>query len=98
MVFLLHCKLFSKWNEDTVIGAVKIMSDEMFLPHDVEGGMASYRRSLCLSFFYKFFMYIGSQISADLSVIDRSVLTVCYNSKEYVISAAIFCCNIVVSS
>lgn len=53
-----------------------MLSEEMALPSDVEGGMATYRTSLCLSLFYKFYVYVKSKISVDISDDDSSAISV----------------------
>ena len=56
---------FREWNDDLLSTVCKSLCEEMALPPDVEGGMAQYRLSLCLSFFYKFFLFVQNQITAN---------------------------------
>ncbi|KAF8211716.1 xanthine dehydrogenase [Mycena galopus ATCC 62051] len=48
--------------------ALEVLGAEMDLPFNVPGGMASYRKTLALSFFFKFWNTVGSEInlSSDL--------------------------------
>ncbi|KAF7324796.1 Xanthine dehydrogenase/oxidase [Mycena kentingensis (nom. inval.)] len=56
------------FSSKTMEPALDILGDEMHLPFDVPGGMASYRKTLALSFFFKFWTTVASEIgvSADL--------------------------------
>ncbi|KAJ6570341.1 molybdopterin binding aldehyde oxidase/xanthine dehydrogenase [Mycena sp. CBHHK59/15] len=49
----------------TLEEALDVLSTEMDLPFDVPGGMASYRKTLALSFFFKFWNAVASEL--DLS-------------------------------
>ena len=73
---------FSKWNDDLLSTACKTLSQEFLLPTNITGGMAEYRQSLCLSFFYKFFLLVRS-LSMPSCLLEReaSALTVCL--KQY---------------
>ncbi len=42
--------------------AIKHLLDEFPLPSDVPGGMPEYRRSLTISFFFKFYWTVRSQM------------------------------------
>ncbi len=55
----------SEWNEELLSIACKTLSIELTLPLNAEGGMVEYRRCLCLSFFYKFFLFIKTQIATN---------------------------------
>ncbi|KAJ7054085.1 xanthine dehydrogenase [Mycena amicta] len=46
----------------TMETALDILGDEMHLPFDVPGGMASYRKTLALSFFFKFWTTVSGEI------------------------------------
>ncbi|KAJ7166651.1 xanthine dehydrogenase [Mycena filopes] len=52
----------------TLEEALEVLGAEMHLPFNVPGGMASYRKTLALSFFFKFWNSVGSEIKlpADL--------------------------------
>ncbi len=73
--------MFSKWDDNLLSIVFKALSQEFVLPINVLGGMAQYRQSLCLSFFYKFFLFVRSQTSPNV-LLEReaSALTVRSNS------------------
>ena len=66
------------WNDDLLSMACDSLLEEMLSCCDVnKGGMVDYRVSLCLSFFYKFFLFV--QTEADIRTIsddEKSVLEV----------------------
>lgn len=45
------------WTQETLDGALVVLAEEYTLPFGVPGGMALYRRTLTLSFFFRFFHY-----------------------------------------
>jgi xanthine dehydrogenase/oxidase len=47
----------------TLEEALEVLGGEMDLPFNVPGGMASYRKTLALSFFFKFWNAVGSEIN-----------------------------------
>ena len=68
---------FREWDDDLFSTTCKILSEEMAVPISVEEGMAEYRLTLCLSFLYKFFVFVRSQIlPGAVSSRELSVLTV----------------------
>lgn len=66
--FSLHnCAYFytgKQFNYETLEGALEILGAEIDLPFDVPGGMPSYRKTLALSFLFKFW----SAVSVDLDI------------------------------
>lgn len=72
---------FSKWDSELLSTATKILSKELALPSNIEEGMADYRLTLCLSFFYKFFlsvrqkMLLNSVPQDEMSALKASVVT-----------------------
>ena len=48
------------------------LSEELVLPPNAEGGMVDYRMSLCLSFFYKFYLQVQSCLDPS-KVSDREI-------------------------
>ncbi|KAF7354804.1 Xanthine dehydrogenase/oxidase [Mycena sanguinolenta] len=56
------------FSSKTLEEALEVLGTEMDLPFNVPGGMASYRKTLALSFFFKFWNTVGSEIklSPDL--------------------------------
>ncbi|ODV87780.1 hypothetical protein CANARDRAFT_193636 [[Candida] arabinofermentans NRRL YB-2248] len=57
----------SIFDEDFVEGACDNLSKDYPLSYNVPGGMASYRRSLTLSFFYKFWQYMLAHHKGDIA-------------------------------
>ncbi|BGP19006.1 hypothetical protein JCM10213v2_007086 [Rhodosporidiobolus nylandii] len=50
----------------TLNTALDLLASEFALPYTVPGGMPSYRRTLVLSFFFKFFVEVASQMGVQL--------------------------------
>ncbi|GAA5895132.1 uncharacterized protein JCM6883_002329 [Sporobolomyces salmoneus] len=57
-------------SSSTLQGAIDILADEFNLPFTVPGGMASFRRTLALSFLFKYFVEIASQCGVSLDKIE----------------------------
>lgn len=55
-----------QWNEQTLNFAFDSLTRELELDASVPGGMADYRKSLCLSLFYKFFVYVSQTMTNKL--------------------------------
>ncbi|KAJ7880705.1 xanthine dehydrogenase/oxidase [Mycena olivaceomarginata] len=51
------------FSSTTLEEALELLGAEMHLPFNVPGGMASYRKTLALSFFFKFWNTVGSEIN-----------------------------------
>ncbi|KAI0235300.1 Xanthine dehydrogenase/oxidase [Lamellibrachia satsuma] len=50
-----------KWESDFVPEACDLLAKELFLPPGVPGGMESYRNTLSLSFFFKFYLTVQTK-------------------------------------
>lgn len=61
IIILLYCT-YRPWNEELLQDAVRLLLEEFPLASDVPGGMPEYRRSLTISFFFKFFWSVKSQL------------------------------------
>ncbi|XP_068101229.1 aldehyde oxidase-like [Hyperolius riggenbachi] len=46
------------WNEDMLGEACKLILDDISLPHSAPGGMVEYKRTLTISFFFKFYLEV----------------------------------------
>lgn len=57
----------------TLEGVMDALSRDFDLRFGVPGGMATYRKSLALGFFYRFYHEVLSEIQPDLSAVDRDV-------------------------
>lgn len=55
------------WNEATVTKALDSLAQEISLPDGVPGGMARFRSSLVMSFFYKFYIQTNLELREHLS-------------------------------
>nr|GAT58891.1 xanthine dehydrogenase/oxidase [Mycena chlorophos] len=50
------------FSTQTMQSALEILGEEMHLPFNVPGGMASYRKTLALSFFFRFWATVANEI------------------------------------
>ncbi|XP_069464776.1 xanthine dehydrogenase/oxidase-like [Ambystoma mexicanum] len=56
-----------EWNESLLQDACQLLAEEMALPPDAPGGMVVFRRTLGLSFFFKFYLAVLEKLSKDLN-------------------------------
>ena len=56
------CAMSRRWDNEMLQDAVKSLLDEFPLSSDVPGGMPEYRRSLTVSFFFKFYWTVKGQL------------------------------------
>ena len=54
--------LLRLWNERILQDGCRLLSEDMPLAYGASGGQVEYRRSLALSFFFKFYLYISQQL------------------------------------
>ena len=59
---------------DTLEGTMNALEKDFNLPFGVPGGMATYRKSLALSFFYKFFHDVLSNIAEAEKMLDKEAI------------------------
>ncbi|KAH1090610.1 hypothetical protein J1N35_017867 [Gossypium stocksii] len=57
-----------KWNQDVLQGALNVLQTDIVLKEDAPGGMVEFRKSLTLSFFFKFFLWVSHQIEGKKSI------------------------------
>lgn len=50
------------WNQELLEGALKVLQKDILIKDDAPGGMVEFRKSLTLSFFFKFFQWVSHQI------------------------------------
>uniref|UniRef100_A0A8C1ND72 xanthine dehydrogenase n=1 Tax=Cyprinus carpio TaxID=7962 RepID=A0A8C1ND72_CYPCA len=55
-----------QWNEELLEEACTSLAEEMSLSPSAPGGMVTYRRTLTISLFYKFFLNVQHKLSLDL--------------------------------
>ncbi|EDV24048.1 uncharacterized protein TRIADDRAFT_57138 [Trichoplax adhaerens] len=64
-----------EWNLAMLEDAIALIGEDLPLPFSAKGGATEYRKVLAASFFFKFFMQVLSEISAEDPNIDSSVKT-----------------------
>ncbi|XAR60386.1 Xanthine dehydrogenase, partial [Bertholletia excelsa] len=68
--------LISKaWNRELLQGALEVLQKDILLKEDAPGGMVEFRRSLTLSFFFKFFLWVSHQMEGKSSSLEGVPLT-----------------------
>ncbi|KAK4384529.1 Xanthine dehydrogenase 1 [Sesamum angolense] len=55
------------WNKEMLQGALKVLEKDIVLKEDAPGGMVEFRKSLILSFFFKFFLWVCHQMDGVAS-------------------------------
>ncbi|KAL8465182.1 hypothetical protein ACS0TY_034614 [Phlomoides rotata] len=60
------------WNKELLHGALKILEKDIVVKDDAPGGMIEFRKSLILSFFFKFFLWVSHQMDG-LPLFDETV-------------------------
>nr|AUS89410.1 xanthine dehydrogenase 1 [Sesuvium portulacastrum] len=56
------------WCKELLSGALKMLEEDILLKEDAPGGMVEFRKSLTLSFFFKFFLWVSQQIDLKASL------------------------------
>ncbi|XP_021645492.2 xanthine dehydrogenase 1 isoform X2 [Hevea brasiliensis] len=56
------------WNQELLEGALKVLETDILLKEDAPGGMVEFRKSLTLSFFFKFFLWVSHQMDGKKSI------------------------------
>ncbi|XVE78883.1 hypothetical protein DITRI_Ditri14bG0013900 [Diplodiscus trichospermus] len=57
-----------QWNQHLLQGALNVLQTDIVLKEDAPGGMVEFRKSLTLSFFFKFFLWVSHQIEGKKSI------------------------------
>lgn len=63
------------WEQDLLQNALKILQKDIVLKEDAPGGMVEFRKSLTLSFFFKFFLWVSHQMDGVKESIPLSHLS-----------------------
>ncbi|XP_027342143.1 xanthine dehydrogenase 1-like isoform X4 [Abrus precatorius] len=63
------------WDQDLLQNALKVLQNDVLLKEDAPGGMVEFRRSLTLSFFFKFFVWVSHQMDGIKESIPLSHLS-----------------------
>jgi len=58
------------WNDELVDEACRFLIDDLPLDPGAPGGMIEYRRSLTLSFFFKFYLIVTKALNKKLKIVD----------------------------
>lgn len=53
------------WDQDLLQNALKVLQKDISLKEDAPGGMVEFRKSLTLSFFLKFFLWVSHQMEGE---------------------------------
>ncbi|KNA16760.1 hypothetical protein SOVF_086250 [Spinacia oleracea] len=56
------------WNKELLEGALKVLEEDVLLKEDAPGGMVEFRKSLTLSFFFKFFWWVSQELDVKKSL------------------------------
>jgi len=57
-----------QWNEELLEEACTSLAEEMSLSPSAPGGMVTYRRTLTISLFYKFFLTVQHKLALNLQM------------------------------
>nr|CAD1832527.1 unnamed protein product [Ananas comosus var. bracteatus] len=52
-----------KWDKKLLEDVLNVLKEDINIPEDAPGGMAEFRKSLTLSFFFKFFMWVTHEMN-----------------------------------
>ncbi|KAL6966456.1 xylitol dehydrogenase, partial [Sarracenia purpurea var. burkii] len=63
------------WNHEMLQGALKVLEEDILLKEDAPGGMVEFRRSLILSFFFKFFLWVSHQMEVKSTFLESVPLS-----------------------
>ncbi|KAG9131528.1 hypothetical protein Leryth_022051 [Lithospermum erythrorhizon] len=55
------------WNKELLLGALDVLKKDILLKDDSPGGMIEFRKSLILSFFFKYFLWVCQQMEGQVS-------------------------------
>ena len=56
-----------RWGEDLLSDACRILKEEVDVSPSIHGGKAEYRKTLCISFFFKFYLQVLQEIKGRVS-------------------------------
>ncbi|KZV50307.1 xanthine dehydrogenase 1-like [Dorcoceras hygrometricum] len=56
-----------QWNQELLQGALEVLEKDVVLKENAPGGMVEFRKSLVLSFFFKFFLWVCHQMDGQAS-------------------------------
>nr|KYP58492.1 Xanthine dehydrogenase [Cajanus cajan] len=70
------------WDQDLLQNALKVLQKDILLKEDAPGGMVEFRRSLTLSFFFKFFLWVSHQMGGIKERIPLSHLSAVHSDRR----------------
>uniref|UniRef100_A0A8C3PWL7 Xanthine dehydrogenase/oxidase n=1 Tax=Chrysolophus pictus TaxID=9089 RepID=A0A8C3PWL7_CHRPC len=73
------------WNEKLLQDACRLLAGEMDLSPSAPGGMVEFRRTLTLSFFFKFYLTVLQKLSHNESILSLAY----YQSVQYFLEVAV---------
>ncbi|KAL3718639.1 hypothetical protein ACJRO7_003719 [Eucalyptus globulus] len=56
------------WNQELLQGALEVLRSDILIKENAPGGMVEFRRSLILSFFFKFFLWVSHEMDGMRSI------------------------------
>ena len=63
---IVYCLFVDRlWDDSLLEDGIRLLKEELPLSDSAPGGMISYRKTLTISFFYKFFLFVKQKISSD---------------------------------
>lgn len=63
------------WDQSLLRSSLDCLTEELQLDISVPGGMADYRKSLCLSLFFRFYLHVLQQIPTNGYKIEKGILS-----------------------
>ncbi|XP_020224750.1 xanthine dehydrogenase 1 [Cajanus cajan] len=70
------------WDQDLLQNALEVLQNDILLREDAPGGMVEFRRSLTLSFFFKFFLWVSHQMDGIKESIPLSHLSAVHSDHR----------------
>ncbi|CAH2076757.1 unnamed protein product [Thlaspi arvense] len=63
------------WNKSLLQDALKVIQSDVLIKEDAPGGMVEFRKSLTLSFFFKFFLWVSHNVKPTIETFPPSHLS-----------------------
>lgn len=60
-----------EWNNKLLHDTLKVLEEDIVLKEDAPGGMVEFRKSLILSFFFKFFLWVSQELDGQTSLLEH---------------------------
>lgn len=75
-----HCA--RRWNALLLDEACRLLLDEVSLPGSAVGGKVEFRRTLIVSFFFKFYLEVLQELKADKRLLPESTVSALEDSES----------------